>query len=331
MSTLTDPAATSGTPCSLQSWAVGEPLAGTAPTARAWIVLEHPGPWGRDAVADSDLPEPVRTTLARAKALQITVLLARRPGRRDETARRVLGHRVWVARCAAGGTRLRTGVLANLDVVAQWDLAAIAEGQLPPLDTAVAQPLMLVCTHGRRDACCAVNGRALINGLFEQATAEQRERIWECSHVGGHRFAPVVVTLPDGMVHGRLSVDDGVELLDRTDTGLVLPKRLRGRSCLAPPLQAAEIAVRRAERLDGAQDLDALAVIDERVVPVPPVWQPGSDRVTAEVRHVDGRSWQVAVRRDDRAAGPRAESCGGEPTPVTAWLTDTPHPVHPWR
>ena len=309
---------------------MGEPLAGTAPTARSWIVVEHPGPWGRDAIADSDLPTAVRATLAQAKAHGVTVLLARPPERRGDRRSEIgAGRRVWVARSAAGGTRLRTGVLPDLAPIATWDVAAIAEGSLPALDRAVTDPLLLVCTHGRRDACCAVSGRALLAGLLASASASQRERIWECSHVGGHRFAPVTVTLPDGMVHGRLSPADGRRLVDAADAGRVLPDLLRGRSSLAPPLQAAEVAVRLVEGIDVAADLDALAVRDGRAVPVVPTW-PAPEQVLVEVRHRDGRAWRVTVARSELGAE-RAESCGATPGPVLAWRPGPVTPVPAWR
>ena len=318
----------STTPCSLQSRAVGEPLAGTAPTARAWVVLEHPGPWGRDAVGDSDLPETVRTRLATAKEHGVTVVLARRPERRTEAVAGDLGHRVWVARCAAGGARLRTAVLPSLDPIASWDLGAIAEGSLPALDRAEEEPLLLACTHGRRDTCCAVHGRALLGGLLDSASPQQRERIWECSHVGGHRLAPVTVTLPDGVVHGRLSPADAPRLLAATDGGRVLPDLLRGRCCVPAPLQVGEGAVRLAEVVDGAAELDTLVVQDTRVVPVPLSW-PAPDAVRVEVRHRDGRAWRVSVRRS-RLDAERSESCGKTPLPVDYWTAGAVEAAPDW-
>ncbi|MEZ5194780.1 MAG: hypothetical protein R2734_21435 [Nocardioides sp.] len=50
--------------CSLASEADAEPMAGTALSEPALLCLEHPGTWGRHAVADSRLPEPVRQRLA---------------------------------------------------------------------------------------------------------------------------------------------------------------------------------------------------------------------------------------------------------------------------
>ena len=45
--------------CSVLTSAVGEPLAGTAPRARAWLVLEQPGPDGFAATTESHLPDAV--------------------------------------------------------------------------------------------------------------------------------------------------------------------------------------------------------------------------------------------------------------------------------
>jgi len=296
--------------------------------ARAWIAIEHPGPWGRDAVQDSDLPEPVRAHLATAASHGVTVVLVRRPDLRGDDRRVVDGHRVWVARCASGGSRLRTGRLTSLDAIATWDLAAIAEGSLPALDRAEVAPVLLVCTHGRRDTCCAVQGRALIAGLLDVATDEQREWIWECSHVGGHRFAPVTVTLPDGMVHGRLSPGDGADLLAAVGSGRLLPPLLRGRSWLPSPLQAADVAVRLVEDIDVAADLDALAVVDGRAIPVPLAW-PAPDEVVVEVRHRDGRAWRVPVTREALDAA-RAESCGKDAAPVALWRPGAVSVAQPW-
>ena len=117
---------------------------------------------------------------------------------------------------------LRHAVLESLAPLADWDLSAIAAGSLPAIGSVTREPLLLVCTHGKRDRCCAVNGRALLTSLLDAASPDQRERIWECSHVGGHRFSPVTVSLPSGAVHGRLGADRAPDLLERLDQDRVL-------------------------------------------------------------------------------------------------------------
>jgi len=315
------------TVCSVESLEADEPLSGTAPFARAWIVIESPGTWGRDAVADGGLPDAVRETMLRAKEAGVTVLLARHPDRLDRD-----GHpdrNVWVARSAAGGMLLRHAVLDDLAPLADWDLSAIAAGSLPAIGAVTRQPLLLVCTHGKRDRCCAVNGRALLTSLLDSATPDQRSRIWECSHIGGHRFAPVTLSLPSGAVHGRLRADQSPELLERLDQDRVLIEHLRGRSGFLAPCQAAAGAVRRETGVDGVDDLDVLRIVDGRAVPA-------SDGIvevntaSTEVRHRDGRAWQVTVDRValDRS---RAESCGAEPSAVAAWVAREVVPVADWQ
>ena len=315
------------TVCSLESRAADEPLSGTAPYATAWIIVESPGSWGRDAVADSRLPAHVREHLMGAKAAGVSVLLARHPDRPVRAGQQELN--VWVARSVAGGMLLRHGLLSDLTPLAAWDMSAIAAGSLPALGSVTREPLLLVCTHGKRDRCCAVNGRALLTSLLEVATPEQRARIWESSHIGGHRFAPVTLSLPSGAVHGRVDTAAAADLLARHETGRVVIDNLRGRSGLLAPCQAAAGAVRELTGVDGVDDLDVLRVVDDRVVPAS-----GGvvevDVARTEVRHRDGRAWRVEVVRMplDR---PRAESCGAEPVAAAAWVAREVVPGAPWQ
>lgn len=316
------------TTCSLAALGVGEELAGTAPVARAWIVLEHPGPWGRDALLEADLPDDVRALLLQAKGLGIGVLLARHP---DRTAADVAaGRHLWVARSAAGGMRLRHAVLPDWSGLARCDADGLAAGALPAIGQAQEAPLLLVCTHGKRDQCCSVNGRALLGALHAAASPAQRERIWESSHIGGHRFSPVTLSLPSGTVHGRRGPEQALDVLARHESGHVLPAAMRGRSCFPAPLQAADVAVRTAEGIEGCDDIDVLAMSHDRAVPVDLGWAVPTGGVDVEVRHVDGRAWRVHVEHTV-TPGPRPESCGAEPGPVHAWAARTVTPASPWR
>ena len=40
-------------------------MAGTASTVGSWLLLEDPGPWGRDALLDARLPERLGLELRR--------------------------------------------------------------------------------------------------------------------------------------------------------------------------------------------------------------------------------------------------------------------------
>jgi len=57
---------------------------------------------------------------------------------------------------------------------------------------------LLVCTHGRRDACCGSSGTRLVGALRDLDLMAGRVRLWRTSHTGGHRFAPTFYLLPEG-------------------------------------------------------------------------------------------------------------------------------------
>ncbi len=52
--------------CATASRDLDEPLAGTAATARTWLLVEQPGPWGAKALTSSHLDPEVGSALERA-------------------------------------------------------------------------------------------------------------------------------------------------------------------------------------------------------------------------------------------------------------------------
>ncbi len=118
-------------------------------------------------------------------------------------------------------------------------------------------PLYLVCTHGRPDTCCAVRGRPLAAAV----AADRPGRTWESSHVGGCRFAAAMVLLPHGVVLGHVPPARGAAVAADYAGGLLPPEWVRGRTSLAPAVQAAQ---HHARLVTGAWEVDALAPVDAR-------------------------------------------------------------------
>ncbi len=313
--------------CSTASREAGESMAGTAPAACSWIVLEHRGPWGARVLTDGALPDAVASHLADATAHGVTVLLARRPDARPHQA----GTRAWIARSIPGGTLMREGDLDSLLDVLSWDIAGIGRGELPPFGSVSSDPVHFVCTNGTRDQCCAIEGRALLSELLtdSRTPATAASRLWESSHIGGHRFAPVMLTLPSGAVHGRLTLESAQEVLKRSLHGEIHLDHYRGRSGLAAPLQAVAIEARRRFDFAGTDDIDVLRVINGKAVPITPCLTIADDAVDAEVRHHDGRAWRAIVTHA-AAQGSRPESCGKDPAPIRAWVVTDLQPVPDW-
>ncbi len=288
------------TTCSALARASAEPLGGTAPHARTWVALEQPGPWGRKALLASHLDRAVGQALTeRTAGVAVTVVLIRRPGRHPDLhpGRSTTARQLWIAH--TGPTTppwLQHAVVDDPAVLLDLDLDALAAGQRPPIGVPDPELLVLVCTNARRDACCALLGRPAAEQLAG------RYRVWESSHIGGHRFAPTVLSLPDGFVYGG------------PDAGSLSVAACRGRTALPRPAQAAELAVLAAA---GERRPHALAVSS------------AGDRW--QVRGPDG-SVEVAVTA--RSLPPRRESCTGEEVaglaytaavgPVSAGLGSSP-------
>jgi hypothetical protein len=108
----------------------------------------------------------------------------------------------------------------------------------------------LVCTHGGHDACCALRGRPLALSMPSPGPAS----VWECSHLGGDRFAANVVVLPHGFYYGQVPAD-GADLVAAHERGQVALPWLRGRAGLPLPAQAAQHAARAELGLLGVDDL----------------------------------------------------------------------------
>lgn len=97
--------------------------------------------------------------------------------------------------------------------------------------------VILSCTHGKRDLCCAKFGTAVLNTLREQADFP----VWEVSHLGGHRFAATLVVQPESHWYGQLNSSDVPALLSAIQNQTILPEHYRGNAHYPPPLQVAEL------------------------------------------------------------------------------------------
>jgi hypothetical protein len=200
------------TPCSVLN--SQSPLAGTAPTSDSWLILFHQGAWGE---------RPVETLVSQdlkiwAHAQDAKILLARSPQNVDPHPTSTY----WYSNSVG---ELRQGTLN-------------AEG-LPDLRfTNISSPLLLICTNGKRDQCCATFGRNLITQCKESLAPESFSHILECTHLGGHRFAPTAIWLPQNLVLGRLDLIAVSTLLDK---GEVSPQFLRGSTRLSPAEQVVQV------------------------------------------------------------------------------------------
>ncbi|MBC9728809.1 sucrase ferredoxin [Streptomyces sp. TRM68367] len=285
--------------CSTVSRDLDEPVAGTAATARTWLLFEQPGPWGAQALTSSHLdPELGRALEAAAQGTGVRIALIRRPGRHADCGTPT-ERRVYAAHTVPGDVWLHGATITDPRRLLGLDFAALGKGDPRSFDTALdaaphtGDPLALVCTNGKRDRCCALLGRPLAAEL----AASGVEGVWEVTHLGGHRFSPTLLVLPHGYTYGRAEAHAVKEVLHGVQEGRIVVDGCRGSSAWERPGQAAELAVRRTVRENAAQ---ALSVV--RTAGAAPRWE-------VTVAHTDGRRWRVVVAQG-ASLPPRAESCG---------------------
>jgi hypothetical protein len=256
--------------CTAASVGREEDLAGTASTVRAFVLVECPGPWGPDAVAENRLPREFDVFAAAAAGARVRVLLIRRPARRTTRPGRVFA-------AYAGRDRhwLEVGGFGDLHGL---DLAGLGRGRTAGL-ARTDEDLFCVCTHGRHDVCCAQLGRPVAATL----AAAFPEQTWEVSHIGGDRFAANLLVLPAGLYYGRVDAGEVVALAEAHTGGEITVDRLRGRTSIGFAAQAAEVFLRRSTGLAG---LHALRLTGHDV---------DGELTTATFRTPEGAGWRVVV------------------------------------
>jgi hypothetical protein len=229
-------------------WAKSQRLdpIGSAGCYEGFLLVEQPLPWPADV---SEVPElgEIAKVANRARLRLQAVAQAGAPGAGGErdgggALRRVICYRS--TRPGWAGPMARSERLTEPGLVAEAALAVVEEAAVPPeagaCGPAATAADVLVCTHGRRDACCGARGMELL-GTLAGASALHRPgvRVWRTSHTGGHRFAPTAIVLPSASLWAWA---DGSLLSQVVDAegllGSVL-SRYRGCASLGSPAQQA--------------------------------------------------------------------------------------------
>jgi len=208
-------------------------MAGTAIQVDVWIMLEYRRAWSAKALDDNQLQEATNAWLAKtvhdfaAIGLTARPQFIRRPERMDSI-------QLFVA---------RQGRLGGVTVDAESDLHSLdlATVDLPE----VHQPQYFVCVNAKRDICCAKFGRPTYAALHARIAG----RAWQTTHVGGHRYAPNVLALPQSALYGRVRPADVPEFLAATENNQLARRFLRGRTHYSAVAQIAE------HRISDAQEL----------------------------------------------------------------------------
>lgn len=289
--------------CSTASRARGETRWATASTVEAFLLIEEPGPWGPEVLRSRRLPDGVRAAMGEwQRRWGVRTLLIRRPGRATAGTTRV-----FVANTRHGWVQVTD--LAGVAGVAALDLGGI-HGEdgvgLPPHD----EPVLLVCTHGRHDPCCAERGRPLAAALAHSWP----DQVWEASHVGGDRFAGNLVALPRGDYFGGLDPGNGAGVVEQYLAGRLELEFHRGRSSQTWVVQAAVHAARVHAGALGLEEVTVRGVSGEGSERRVGLLVAGR-RFDALVRVSAGEAARLTCHADELTRPPRYEVILEEPGP----------------
>ena len=343
----------------------GEQLAGTAKPGKIVLCLEFYTGWGHDILDGTafgaELNAKIKTFL---KDNGAELQFIRRPGREGQDRRQNNTRVLYIA--WATGTEPVLERMDLPDVEALLDLDLSTPGNTPGARR-VDHPILLVCTHGRRDRCCAVRGRPLaaaLNNHFadavtgENRTSEVWERsalaqnhadvagvgagpvdpkhtefddhpsmdpidpiIWESSHTKGHRFAPSMLLLPANYSFGRMAEGGARSMVEHAQRGELWLQGNRGRGCLDPASQAAELRVAH-ELDDRGLPVGLAALTSWEETPENSDEGAAQDAADVAVRVVEDTAsgLRFRVRMERRDSVMVVSSCGDNPKRSKSWI-----------
>lgn len=219
----------------------GDDNIASAARVDVWLLVELPITWGREPLDDAAIPPRVRESLRNAlRTIPRSRLVFIR--RRVEAPGPV---RVYAIRSAPRAE------IAFLDLPSIDDVVTTSFSNLLQDAAPASKPLVLVCTHGQHDSCCGRRGYPLYDALRQRDDLD----VWQCSHIGGDRFAANALVLPWGIYYGPVEARDAQLFADTIVQNEVFLSGYRGRSTHSRPVQAADTFVRRTTNQLGRDSL----------------------------------------------------------------------------
>ena len=275
--------------CSDLCLAAGEPMLGTAVEVDVWLLLEYKPAWKPKALEDNDLALRTRDWLDRTLAVVA------------ESGRKARAQFIRGPELDTDETSLFIGEEGTLKRFRSLGYDEIQGLSLDsPRFEEVPETRYFVCTNGQRDLCCARYGLP----TYAELRTRVGNRTWQTTHLGGHRFAPNVLVLPQGAIYGRVFPEEVADFVETIETGTLSTDHLRGRSAYSPEAQVAEALLDDALKLrsvDGGkvtfETANGIATVDIQPAATP-----------LEVIASCGRTEPEAVFPLQQAGRPRRET-----------------------
>tara|TARA_Y100000590_G_scaffold76719_2_gene84920 strand:+ start:1744 stop:2706 length:963 start_codon:yes stop_codon:yes gene_type:complete len=216
--------------CSSFSESVGEQIFGTAPMWNWCICIEAPFPWQSNVLQSNFfqkhlLIDDLTWFSDNMPGLRIQAINADDNHTKDSI--RVLSFKeqdnhIVKTEYLFPEFEFKKHILALINGTDQQSLDIYAKKEQNTQD-------YLICTHGNRDFCCGFWGYQLYKELSESYSSESI-RFWRTSHLGGHRFAPTLLSLDDARYWGRIKPEHFTGITQKNMDQINIKKMYRGKA-----------------------------------------------------------------------------------------------------
>lgn len=251
--------------CSSRARTVDAPLYGTAGTYETFLIVE----WNRAMEPNVESQFPFQAFSTAAERTRWNDLLETLPTPRLQLVKQrgfsndADGITLYIAAPRETNPLLYEFKLSRYTDLLDLNPAAMLTGDLEYRANLVSDPLYLVCTHGRRDPCCARRGLPVYQSL---ARYVGKPTVWQTSHIGGHRYAATMLAFPYGVYYGFVGDNEAPVIAQHNDAGRLYLPRYRGRTVYSKPVQAAEYYLRQhtgTDMIEAYRLLDTVADDDQ--------------------------------------------------------------------
>ncbi len=226
--------------CAALSQAAHEDMIGTASTHFSYVLIECPYPWAAQDMESKRVPQNLRDLVATVKSAKLPVRFLLFTGDREGDSTRILLFRQQEG--FSSGYLRRELEVDTIEEIAPLLSEYLSDRgfEIECRESKIQD--YFICTHGSHDKCCAHFGYP----FYRQAKAILSDlnlpdvRVWQVSHMGGHRFAPTFMSFPDGRYYGAVDQAAFRTIVQRSGNMDALRTMYRGWGILPKQAQVVE-------------------------------------------------------------------------------------------
>ncbi|MGB5898168.1 MAG: sucrase ferredoxin [Geitlerinemataceae cyanobacterium] len=229
--------------CADLSRGAGEDIIGSAPAYQTYIFIECPQPWTTNVWDSKAVPPNLKAFIENVnrshREIKFLLISADKPNPSSKARVIAFGRN-----CSPSAGYTRREFRVNMHKVVPLLERYLANPEELALQPPTHRPIrdFFVCTHGSHDKCCSRYGYP----FFRQARTIafnlglRDVRVWQVSHIGGHRFAPTMISFPDGRYYGALDSESFAAIARRQGDIGCMEKVYRGWGILPRNAQVLE-------------------------------------------------------------------------------------------